>query len=289
MQNINDQDIEKRTKEIFDEKLGEEVLDIKDYSKGVWQIVKRVETPSDRFIIKFAEGKFIFREKYGCENLSPIIPAPKEIVSAKDYIVQTYLEGEELGGLVLDEKRSESIYTELGDVLRKIHSVKTDNYGRLTLAGKGEYKTLKDYIGSWFGDRYGRLEQSGLLEKGQLENVLSYMRERSEFLETDKKNLLHFDFEQWNIKVKDDHVSGVFDFSDLASGPAAYDFARSHISHLQDGKFNHIIRGYGNIDLEEIKFFATIASVRLIPFYYDKGDEPEIEKRVDMLKDLINS
>ena len=101
--------------------------------------------------------------------------------------------------------------------------------------------------------------------------------------------MLHADYEAWNIKVKDGKVSSILDFGDLSSGPPAYDLARPYISHLEDGLFEYLLKGYGDVDINEIKYFAVVTLLWLIPFrhYSVEGKKLSIKKELNVLKSII--
>lgn len=283
-----EKNLDKRIREIFKEQLEEQVLHITDHSIGDWQIVKEVNTKNKKYIIKFADKIFIYREKFGCNNLSGIVPAPQEIASTDEYIIQTYFRGKNLNTVTIDEKTSRQVYFHLGQILFNIHNIKTSHFGPLTSEGRGQYPTLKKYVESWFDKGYQCLKRTGFLDKSQLLNLVAYLKEREEFLQTNESCLLHFDFEDWNVRVKDGKVTGVFDFNNIATGPKAYDLARPYLSHLIDGNFDHIFRGHGSLNLEQIQFYAIIETIRLLPTYIKKSYTKKLDARLNIVKNVIS-
>lgn len=281
-----------RIKRIFRSTLDQEVLSIKDKSKGVEQTVKIVETDSGTYVIKFGDEAIIFREVFGCENLYSLIPSPEKIDSGTNYVVESYLGGKEMTELTPGDYDPKQVYFDLGVILSRIHTVKTTGFGRIVKPGKGSFPDLRTWIESELDKGLYNLKQTDLLTLKQFTTTKDFIKDYNEFLNSDESRLLHADFEDQHVKIKHGHVNGIFDFSDLTSGPRAFDLARQYISHIQDRNFINLIMGYNEQkqtpSLKEIQFYAVTNMIWTIPYHHARLETEAVNHRIEVLRDTVN-
>ena len=89
-------------------------------------------------------------------------------------------------------------------------------------------------------------------------------------------------------RINNNKVVGILDFGDLSAGPPAYDLARLFINHYEDEMFDYFLKGYGKINLEEVKYFVVISLLWLIPYCNEiSKDKKKIELGLKILKKII--
>lgn len=282
--------MEKEIREIFINELSEKVVKISDVSKGVDQIVKIVETENSIYIIKLPKKdieELLLREFIACDKLKNLVPVPKVILKTNNYIIEEFIKGIDLNEANLNVGEKEKIFEELGFILKKIHSINMSGFGWIDIDGNGCFSTLKERVLLFREENLKYLKENFLCENEYLK-LIKYL-EKYDFYSNSKESvLLHFDFEDFNIKVHNGKVAGILDFGDLSAGPCAYDLARLFISHYEDGMFDYFLKGYGEIDLDEVKYYVVISLLWMIP-YNDaiKKDEKRLELELKLLKNII--
>lgn len=118
-----------KIEQIF-EKLGKEVISIKDSSKGVDQIVKIVKCADGTYVYKEPKkemSKILYEAKGSQLSESLGIPAPLTIKKTKNYLIQTYVEGKEIS----KTKPTLKVYKELGKYIQLLHTKKVPKVGKI--------------------------------------------------------------------------------------------------------------------------------------------------------------
>jgi len=282
--------LEKEVFDIFERQLGQEVKTITDCSKGVEQIVKVVNTDVNNYVIKFPrEGKAptSHREAFVWEKLKGRGPIPEVVLSTDEYIVQKFIDGEDLSELNLDEDLIKNVYKKLGEFLKVLHSVKMSGFGFVDKNGKGESITLKEKL-----DQYNRkdivyISMHGVLKDGEILRIIKYLSKNNHLASLSESVLLHFDFEDWNIRVKDGELSGVIDFGDLFAGPSSFEFARPFISGYEDNRFEYLLEGYGDVDKKEIEYFVVVTLLWLIRRHHRLENTVKLERDLKILRSIV--
>ncbi len=278
----------KEIRDIFQNRLGASIISITDSSKGVDQKVDIVETSKGKFVLKIPlrEENKISKQELGInKSSSKKIPVPKIILLDKKFLVESYLEGEDLDDVVFDRKDFEQIYFELGEILRKIHTIKGENFGDV-VSNKliGNFSTQKKAIESWFKNDLQKLVKLDYFSKEELSRIFEKYENNKHYLNTKKSVMLHSDFADYNIRINNRKIEGIMDFADLSVGPPMQDFARMYIDHSEDYKFEKLLEGYRNYDLEEIKFYAFCWSVWKI---YSMIENRKFTKKFYRLKKIL--
>lgn len=275
--------------EIFMKEFKEEIVEIIEVSKGVDQTVKIVRTRNSVYVMKVPNKhlEIIQRECIACEKLRGLVLVPEIVARTNQYIIEKFIVGEDLDEVLLKENTRKKIYKELGQLLRKIHSVPMKGYGFIGMDGNGEYFTLKERVYCNRKEDLNYFDEEKLLTQDEMKRLKNYL-DRTDFYADSKESvLLHFDFEDWNIRINKDEVVGILDFGDLSAGPKAYDLARPFISHYLDGMFEYFIEGYGKIDMNEVKYYAVVSLLWIIPYHCGKGDKKNVEKGLKILREIV--
>jgi len=273
---------------IFLKNLNETIVHIKDSTKGLDHEVKIIQTKNSKYVIKFPRKnpELIDREFIACSKLKGIIPVPNILFKNKKYIIETYIPGKNFSEVKLTLKERKKIYKELGTILRKIHSVHMKGYGFVKSNGKGMYPTLKKQV--FHNRRKYLLRLKKIISEKEYKNVLKFLKENDHYANSKESVMLHYDYENWNIKIYKKRISGIIDFGDLFAGPKSYDLTRPFISHYFDGMFKYFLEGYGKIDLFEIKYYVVISLLWMIEYHKDKNNKKHLKEGLQILKDITN-
>jgi aminoglycoside phosphotransferase (APT) family kinase protein len=262
----------KKIIKLFEKSLNKTVIKISDRSNGIDQIVKIIETKNNIYVMKFPEDKvLIFREIFACEKLNGIIPVPKIIFRSEDFLIQEYITGESLDKINLSINDFKKVYFQIGVYLKKIHQIKSKGFGFLDLKGVAKYTSIREATDQLLEDGFRYLLEKNILANEEIKKVKLYFKLNDFYLNNNDSVLLHFDYTDSHIKVKNGKVKGIIDFGDLSSGPNSYDLGRSYIQYYGTEKFIYFMEGYGDFDLKEIEFYASVILInKIIKHHYKK-------------------
>ena len=274
--------------QIFKNKLNRKVISITDKSKGVDQEVKIIQTNKDKFVLKIPhkEKDKILKEIIATKLCSQKkIPAPKVIYFTNDLLIESCIEGVDLDDLETTKEDFENIYFQIGRLMKVMHSIKGNNFGSINKNQLvGDNKSQEDSILSWIPSEIERLEKSEFYSKDEINKIKQHFENHKSFLKTSESVFLHSDVTDSNIIIKDHIVSGFIDFGDLSVGPRMQDFAFMYIDHFGDYKFEKLLEGYGEHDLNEIKFYAFCWMCWLVG---SKIKNKEFDKKFKRMKNLF--
>ncbi len=282
--------MKKEIQQIFMNELKEKVVDIKDVSRGVDQIVKIVQTENSTYIIKLPKkdvAELLMREYIACKKLNGLGSIPKFVAKNNKYLIEEFIPGYHLDEVSLNLTEKKNVYKELGTILKKIHSISMEGYGSVGVDGKGKDLTLKDRVFHNRNENLKYLKENFLLEKEYLQ-LLDYLKNNDFYADSRESVMLHFDFAEQNIKINNKKVVGILDFGDLSAGPLAFDLARLFIGHSGDDVFQYFLKGYGKVDLNEVKYYSVINLLWMLPYHHKiNKNKKRIELELKVLNEII--
>jgi aminoglycoside phosphotransferase (APT) family kinase protein len=262
-------------KNVFLKKLGYNVLSVRDSSKGVDQNVKIVTTDNGVFVLKIPhkENDKILKEYLATSECIKLkLPVPKVIYHDKNILIETYLEGKTLEEVKTNKEQFAKIYFKLGRFLRKIHSIKCDGFGSImTNELRGKYSSQKKAINSYMVKELINLKNSKYYSNNDFIKIKKYYAHTLK--NSNQSVLLHSDFEEGNILIKNNDVSAIIDFGDLSAGPPMQDFTRMYTNHYGTYKFDEFIRGYGTHDIKDMEFYTFCFLTWRIASYKNRKDK----------------
>jgi len=276
---------------IFQNKFAEKVINIKDCSNGVEQIVKIIETNKEKYIIKFPKKGnelMIFKEAFVCKMLNKESFAPKIIFKEKDYLIESFIKGEALYRLKY-QKNNKKIYRSLGKLIKTIHNVKMRGFGELQINEKGKYAKFSNYVKFFIKKEMPFLRKTMLFSEKEEVRILKYIKAGIKYIEQTESSLLHGDLIDGNVLVENKKISGIIDFGDAGCGPCSYDLAKIYIE--KDGNiFSEVMKGYGknNINMKEIKYFAVFHLMYMIPYFYSTNKKQKYNRLINLLKETVD-
>ncbi|MFH0857655.1 MAG: aminoglycoside phosphotransferase family protein [Candidatus Magasanikbacteria bacterium] len=284
---MNEEQIKQRVEDALSEKV-ESILDI---SKGLDQIVKIIKTEKNKYIYKAPRNReetiLIFREVFACEKMKGLVPVPKIIYKGDDFIIQEYIDGKNLDTVDLYGEQEKKIYCDLGKYLQKIHTVGTEGYGFIDIHGRGKLRTLREMALGDIEKQFLVLQEEKIISPSEIETLKKYIEQNKNYLDSDEKVFLHFDYEDDNVLIKGEKIMGIIDFGDISSGPRAFDLVRPYIRYYKTKNWDYFLEGYGEVDIEEVKYFTTLSLLWMIPFHHKIADRDGMEKRLKILRDIV--
>lgn len=262
---------------LIQNKLNERVLKIKDSSKGEDQIVRIIETNKRKLVVKIAKNTFIQRQIFAHQKLKDNVPLAKILFEYKNMIIEEFIPGKDMASY---NHLPKQVFYSLGKIIKRIHSINLKGFGFIN-DGSGQYKSFRLFFKKYFREeKFNNLVKYKIVNKKELIIIKQYVSKNRSYLTNPKSKLLHFDFNADNIKINKNRISGLLDFADIVSGPPSMDFMRLYIRY-HGPEFDEIIRGYGEIDIEEIRYYSVLMLVRLLPYFEHK--EPLQFKRYKQL------
>lgn len=126
-----------------------------------------------------------------------------------------------------DWKRAEKIACDAGQILSRIHTVKTQGIGKMNQPGQGKSLTAEEYARK-------RAEKSApyILENNQDKWIGPDIINRAAQIMQDNQNLLrepfsllHGDYSPLHLLVDEDRITGVLDMENVSSGDPVMEFA----------------------------------------------------------------
>jgi aminoglycoside phosphotransferase (APT) family kinase protein len=207
-----------------------------------------------------------------------------EYQSAKlHYIITKRKSGSSIRLADISDKDQESVHAQTADILRRIHEIKIEGYGRINSLGIGTNKSWSEFIDSFFSTSITRLYASKdlwIMFGSILEN--EFAKNRNIASDVKRGRLLHADYHIGNLLFNNLNLEAVMDLDIAASGDPWYDIA--HYSRT----FN-INRKKGMATFYE--FYGTIPQPEKERFYalviWARKIASQGENRQDALKETI--
>ena len=274
-----------KIQEIIWEKLSLKAKSITENTIGCDQDVWIIETDKQKVVFKHPKNNTKVRntrEAIACKLLAEKdIIVPKILYVDNQILIETFLEGTLVEQVDFSKVPRNELYFKAGEVLKKIHSIRTTNFGMImdeSLAG--EFSSQIEYLESSSGEELRNLEETPFYSRKDVEQVMDYFESNKSVVKNSSSVLLHADYCDSNIIYTPEGGIAVIDFGDLSTGNPMYDITKVYIDHIGDGAFQACIDGYGKINLEQVKLFAVTWLLWLIPMLWRNKDSSARVKRL---------
>ncbi len=175
-----------------------------------------------------------------------------------------------------------------GELLSRIHSIKTNGFGWIIGEGKPQYENSEDLINEWLNkvERFQKIMESQNFAKTKIDRAIKIVSELKEVYKNVVPSLNHADFGHKHFMVIGDKIVGIIDWGSVRSDSAVYDFA------CWDYWFGHYIptkwlqEGYVNKDVFDDSFEDILHRIRIMKGlevldWYDR------EHYIQMVKDAL--
>ncbi|HEX7724829.1 MAG TPA: aminoglycoside phosphotransferase family protein [Candidatus Paceibacterota bacterium] len=205
------------------------------------------------------------------EENPPAIECPTLILSAA--------EGRVLAEAQLSPEEEAAIYTEMGDISRRINEISVPGFGRMVVdedgTVKGEFNSWKESrveFQAYFDKNIEFLRTHRLLTEDELESLVAANEELKE-IKIGQASLLHTDIHRGHVFVKDGKVSGIIDLGRLRAGDPREEVAECFVFQ-SDTQRDAFTRGYGDVAHDPIinKYIMVIAAMKTA-FRHEIGNE----------------
>lgn len=299
---------------IAEEKLGQKIVSYSRIASGEVNKTYKLETSTKPYILRYKDFDFSWATdpEFISKSLSKLnIPQAKIIYfennPGKDYCIeiQEFIDGEAADIAIHNSRLTKAdYYQKLGEILKKIHSVKTNRFGHIN-TNKQFYTDVDSYWRSKFKDRVkaiNRLQKKVKLDKSEISDKFS---ELISFLDMELfPVLIHGDATPDNaiyttakqlILIDWDGAIGDCWMRDFAwlTFFSDYNDSQYQISPTQELLINSFFKGYGRIDIEYNEFlelqkaYHLALSVNLLDYYLEKGNKKWSEKCMSRTKALL--
>lgn len=205
-------------------------------------------------------------------------------------IVMEKLPGERLSDTNPGELDVRRVLGEVGQWLAELHSIPVEGFGYLDGTGVGKLPTLDDWLAVLTSEApaFEEAARSVGLEvatiRGWLHDIVDSFRAAPP-----RVTLIHNDLLANHVLVNNGHLSGIIDFGEVASEPAASDFAKWDFSEGERFPVEWIQAGYGDAPLLRSPNDRTYRALWIanglwrMRWYYETGFQPGVEAGRDRL------
>jgi len=289
-----------------------EIAQIKEgYSHSMY-FVKINKHPFE-IILRFTNNK---REENSLEKEEFIIrtlrknkiPAPKIYVLTKDYMILEKIQGERLDKIWdnLSAEEKYNITRKIGRMLKDIHAIKFDKFGKIKkngeIEGDNPFTFRKEGTEIPHNKWLRILLRDSLKDYARLlsyENIdLKLMNKVNNFilnnLETIKYNgeasLIHGDFQKGHLfirRIENEYkIVGIIDFEFADSYCPEYDFIKLHREGFFDNRklLKALQEGYGKINKKAVEIYRLLRDIGFVQVLFDSGNKTKANEVLKSIK-----
>ncbi len=248
--------------------LGFQSLEIVGINKGFENEVYDITiTPGEHVILRVRKkGDTEFRQEAWAINEVKKVGAPVAqilfvgtvLVKGKetDVMIQSKMPGlpfEEIHKNIGAEVRGNLLF-KMGKILRSIHSISVEGFGKRLNGGSWEYKTREEYMTQFIVDRMNEtdLMLDAGLTKSEFDDTIESINIFKDKYLCESPTLCHGDYMPPHVMIEGEQISGIIDFGLFQGNSPFYDVSYFLLCVPDDYKVE-FIRGYLNVG--EIKDF----------------------------------
>src|SRR3989344_799027 len=228
------------------------------------------------------------------ELISYGIPTPRVLEYSpkkedlSEYLIVEKINGEHVNLSKKGKKERDIIHKSAGEILKEIHQIPCEGFGRLDALMIGTSNYWKEFIDSFFRESLNRLSKTEYLFKKYGYKVQEeYEKGLENMINLSKPKFLHADYHIGNLLFNNGKVTAVMDLDIVSGGDQAWD--TGHYCHTFNfDRLNgstSFRKGYGNnMDYERERIYLIIIWTRKIGSQaIDRPDSlnetiPEFEK-----------
>lgn len=249
-------------KTIFQAQFGASPFAIIPLPRATLHRVYKVSLKKKSYILRINAWGSVFRgfnfltEKRIMENLSkkklPFLVVYKADVSRKqvpfDYEVIDVAKGKDLFDISRKKKIPSSVHFELGRIMRRVHKIKTEEFGPFDIYGSGIYPSWKKYIYCNFDKHIRQCLKIGTIDKKQFTIIRNLFIKNDGVFDKVTPTLLHGDLSNHNVFTDGKKITALIDWEDSVSGDPIFDIAYFGSGcYLHNEWLEAFLRGYQSI------------------------------------------
>jgi aminoglycoside phosphotransferase (APT) family kinase protein len=218
-------------------------------------------------------------------------------ISAQSKIAGDSLERGNTDYRTLDRSVLKNLIVQSGAMLSRIHSVRTNGFGKLNEDGRGPYKNIKEWIEAKLSDSalYFSLAETYFFDKSVLEKALQILENFSKESREISPVLNHGDFVPKHFFFKGDKITGIIDFGGIKGNSPMHDFAIWDYWIKDEFPIEWLKEGYENKELfnEEFDLLLTVFKIDLafylIKLYHERNYPEGILDGFSKMKSFVET
>ncbi len=197
--------------------------------------------------------------------------------------VESKIEGVSLQTLIkqnaLSQNEIKEITISAGEILSKIHSIKTTGFGEINTFGVGEFETWSEYMLNQDKKRDQILEEARKIgvDTKLVQQAFAILDKNKDIYEHTDSRLAHSDYGIKHMLIHKDKINGIIDFENCRGADIAYDFSWWNYFGQNRPPVEWLIEGYkkdGNLG-ENFETRMHLVKIRialdLLMYYGDTG------------------
>src|SRR3989344_1716345 len=224
-------DAKKVLKTVFNRKRAE--ANIFKKIKATTHEVYVFQLKGKRYVLRIAikDSPKFYTELWALKNKEKLgIPSPKLVkwddtknVINYRWTIEEYIEGEHVPEN--DPIKLIQIYNQLSEKeLKNIHKRKIKGFGQLNEKGKGEYKTLKEFLNGKFQKAFPKLEKIKILSQSELNQISQIHKESINQIKVKNARLILGDLHPKNFFIKNDQFTSFVDLKSIMGGDPLWEY-----------------------------------------------------------------
>ncbi|HEY4483129.1 MAG TPA: aminoglycoside phosphotransferase family protein [Candidatus Paceibacterota bacterium] len=275
------------------------------------EVYKGTIERGEEVIVRIGRSEFVKfqREQWAlgeCARIGLPVPTVLGIRSTKhdgqefNFSVENLLPGTPLNEIprILEPEnkdRLRNVLKNVGEVLSRMHGIKTSNYGELDGAGKANSNSIREYFkGSPYlsGERMMILAQKAEIDSTIMDKAVAYLNDSLLKFTLGQPHLVHCDFAPKHLLISDDQVSGVIDFENAEGGDPIRDLAYWQFFD-PEYPVEVIMEGYEDKSIfdarfkERMKFWRLYVGITTLEYAAEQKNAHSIqETRAQLEKDV---
>ncbi len=206
-------------------------------------------------------------EKWALDRCRDVeVPVPQilllsEVETDKEklhFCVENKIEGVSLQELIKQKALSQSEIKDLaisaGEILSKIHSIKTKGFGEINSSGVGKFETWSEYMFEQNKNSDVVFEQAKKIgvDAKLIQQAFVILEKNKDIYNNIDSRLAHSDYDIKHILIHKGKINGIIDFENCRGADIAYDFSWWNYFGKNRPSVEWLIEGYkGNGDLEK--------------------------------------
>jgi tRNA A-37 threonylcarbamoyl transferase component Bud32 len=217
------------------------------------------------FILKYLirDKDVLYAELLGYELFSPFVDVAEILYQSENFIIKKFIDGVFLDEV--DDNIKPKIFKKYGKLVKKIHNIHTEfNYcGYVSEKTAKEDRTFKKWYEQIISKKLTKITEKNLLIDDTSQKLSRYLDKYKHFLDDTNLFVIHNDLEDHNTMYFENKLI-LIDLDGLAVFPHEMDLAKIYLDHYKDRLFNSFLEGYGEVNIEKVKFCAILNMITLI-------------------------